>query len=566
MTTYSGSIEPSSKVWPGAAPNLSSNLFAYDITSRAQNFPQEVRASGALSAGGAGAFPSGVSVSGAVEPATFVKDYYDRIHVIPASIPLGNVANRVDRQFSIWNAYRTSKTLTGINASGIEGISLSGIPATPAVFGPLQYSTYTAQISTDGPASINAAYQFVFSSGDQPSISFTGNRVLLFPYPPNWSSPFTETIEWKSDVLRAWDGTEQRRACRVIPRRSFEYQFFTKGRATAKLESLLWGWHTRSFALPVWSDKTSLTSGVSVGTQTLPMLTDTYSFRAGDFAVIYQDEDTYEVVQIDSFTSSQINTKYPIQSSWPSGTVVYPVVVARLPTSVAQQRLTDDVISGRAIFNTSPEETYPYLPDATAPTTYDGLEVITDQPNWREAIDYEFSREFMTLDAGVGPVAYYDKEKVSRVSRPYAWFLKSRTEILNFRKFIQRMRGQVKTCWVPSWHDDFEVVGTTGSTSASLTIDGTEFADLVGVNTSRDRIMVRLNDGTIFYRKITTVTVGSGSTVLGLNANFGRTITPSDVKSVHLLLLCRFATDKIVIPWKTDRFADPQTPFITVPM
>lgn len=496
----------------------------------------------------------------------FSDDYYYRIHVTPQAVDLGNIATRVDTQIVIWNATFDIRTLSSIAPTGADGLNLAGIPIPPTTVFPLATINATLQAMVEGPPIIDALYVFTFDDGENPTLNIIGRRILVFPFPPNWQNQVSETLEWRTDVLRAYDGTEQRRELRVVPRRGLEYDFMAKGDDARLLETLVWAWQTRNFVVPVWTDIGNLSASVSAGSNVIAVDTQNLGFSVGSPVLIYQGTESYEAGVVTELTQSAITLQFPLQSSWDIGTRVYPAMVARMQTQVATQRHTDRLLTGRAVFDTTPDTTDPYLPVAAATTVYDGKEVITVQPNWKSALNNDFSHAFDRIDAGVGKVAWKETERSARITRPFGWLLKNRSDIVAFRAFLARMHGQAKTCWIPSWHDDLTVVGITAAETAALTIEGDDFASYVGVDTSRDRIMVKLVTGEVYYRKIIDMTVVSGNTILGLDANFGRVINPSDVKSVHFLLHCRFATDKIEIPWRTDSVADPQIVFTTVPI
>lgn len=385
-----------------------------------------------------------------------------------------------------------------------------------------------------------------------------------FPFPPNWSSPFTEFLEWKTDVIRSRDGTEQRRGLRETPRRGFDYSIMLKDQDPTRLEALLWGQYESDFYLPVWSDGRRTTAVSTSGTTSIEVSTVDRSFSPGHFAILYKNSTTFEVVQIDSMDVDEITTVDPLVDTWPQGTRVYPVVLGRLPQQTPTQRYTSTVLVAKMTFSTSPEETYDFLPDEAAPATYDGLEVLTVPPNWKAPINNDFTRRLLVADSGVGPVKHFDTGETVRILRPFEWFLKSHAQVYDFRAFIRRRHGQLHAFWTPSWHGDFRVSGTSAAVDAELTVAGTEFATHVGLDTSRDRIRVVLNDGTIFYRQITDVDIVSNDTVLTLNDDFGVEVSPSNVRAVNLMLKCRLAGDRVEIPWLTDGVTTPQLTFMTV--
>lgn len=563
MATLAGNAF-ASPVWAINAPSsASSSLQAANFAPQPFVLAETVTAKNAVAVS-VSAFPAGVSLKAAIAN-TFIGDYYDRFHLYPSEVAFGTMATPQTGTFSIWNAYRSQQSMAGMSAVGNTGLTLPDLPATPFNIAPLAYSSYTINAAVDGPAVINATYTFTFGTGQQLTLPVTGLRMVMWPFKPNWGQPVNESYEWKTDIIRARNGKEQRRTLRMVPRRAFEYQFHAVGREARLAEDMLWGWHNKNFLVPVWNDPAKLTSDVSAGALALPCATDTLSFAVNQMAVIYQDTFNYEIVQVNSVQPTQLLLKYRTQKQWSAGVRVFPAVIGHFATSVPTQRYTSEVLTGQVIFSTSPDQTNSGLPVAAASVTYDGLEVLTSKPNWGQQMQNDFTREFFTTDAGTGPIAYYNKEAYSRMVRPYTFLLKNRTDVDNFRAFLQRMSGQAKACWIPSWHSDFKVIGDIAAVANTITVEGTEFFELVGLDTSRDRIMLRLTDGTYFFRRITGVSVNSGNTVLTIDSQLGQLVQNSRITALHILLRCRLASDKVIIPWRTDRVADPQLTFTTIP-
>lgn len=394
-----------------------------------------------------------------------------------------------------------------------------------------------------------------------------GKEARVWPFPPNWSTPVSESLEWKTDILRAFSGGEQRRGLRAVPRRSFEFGMLLTGQQASLLEAYLWGWQHKHFALPVWTDRTTLLADVESGSTTLPLNTDLLGFRAGDYALIYDNTRRFEVVKVSAVSQSALDIDGLTDWDWAAGTHVYPLLLTHMRETVSPTRHTGSTVAVSSVsFQGSGDTAYPNLPSANAPVMYDGYEVITAAPNWRDPIQNDFTRVFDTVDAEVGPIGYYTTEKAPRITRSLVWALTSREAIVAFRGLAARLQGQLKTAWVPSWHDDFIVASSNADDRTRLRIQGAWFAELVGADASRNRIAVILPGGTTLYRKILSAAPDylDDTAVLQLDSTLGTTVNVGDNTRVRLLLLCRLATDKIVIPWLTNSVAEPQTAFTTV--
>jgi hypothetical protein len=389
----------------------------------------------------------------------------------------------------------------------------------------------------------------------------------VFPFPPNFREDVSEIIESKSDILRAYDGTEQRRQVRVKERRGFEYRFSLLNADDCQyLQNLLWSWQNRQFGLPVWTDIVRTSAPQFVGDLVVNADPNERSFIDGGQAIIFQDRYNYEIFDIDAL-GLNITAVLPLTKAWPAGTPVYPYILGTLPKTIPIQRYTSRVMEGILTFNGDPVSVDPYLPVGTAPVTYAGYEVITTQPNWVRPLDGTFDYEYQTLDSQTGALFNLVTEEFARNTRRYSWTLIGRTAILNFRKFLGRRRGQVKPFWAPSWTEDFQVISNIGASATSITVKRNGFRELLGVDTAHDRVMFRMKNGMVYYRRITAVGLAGDNinSFITIDSSLGTAYTTTQIEAVHMLNLCRFATDKVSLQWKTDTVVTVDTTLTTVP-
>lgn len=501
-------------------------------------------------------------VTGFIRPS--VNDtFYNHILIEPSSLEMGNLLTNQARQVIVWNGFLESRVLTGFTKDNDDGIHTAEPVDVPYTMRPLELLPYILSITTDGPPVIDASLTWTVDGVDYIA-RITGRRVVVWPFGPSWDSPFTESLEWLTNILRSFDGSEQRRALRTKARRSFAYQFKTTREQSARMENLLWGWQNRTYALPVWSDKTKLTDATLAGAEFLSVDTSTFSFTEGGMAVIYGDEVKMEVVEVRSIQPGSLGLVRRTQLNWPKGATVMPVVLGHLPNAVPLLRRTSQAVVGTLTFATSPTDTSPYTPDSAPTVVYDGYEVITRQPNWVSGLDNTFEYAFNTLDQLTGPITWDTTEDTPRITRRYSWLLRDRNQVKDFRSLLGRLHGMQKTIWIPTWHDDFKVTRDIGAADLSIGVAENEFRLLVGSDPARDRIMIRLVDGTIFYRRITGVSADDSRQILIIDQALGRDLQPDEVKAIHLLMKSRLATDMVDITWRTDRTATVDTSFITV--
>lgn len=490
-------------------------------------------------------------------------DFYNRILVEPTDLNLGNVLSTQTRVIKVWNAFLIDKTMSDFQRHGDAGMQIDEPVTPPYTLRPLEELQYIVSVTTNGPPVIDADLTWIIG-GIEYLASVTGRRVIVFPFGPNWSSGMTETLEWRTDIMRAFDGSEQRRSLRTKARRSIEYRTQVYGRNAQLFENLLWGWQNRLYAVPVWSDKPRLTSEQLAGDLVINVPTTTYSFSAGGLLIIFADQDNYEVAEVDSFTGSTVTLARPLEKPWSPGTQVYPAILGHLPTAVPTQRYTGGVLQATLSFVSSPVETDPYTPAAAAPTSYEGLDVLTRQPNWIRSLDNTFDYKFDVLDQVTGAMTWDQTEEFPRILRRYSWLLRDRDQILEFRQLLGRLRGQSKSLWIPSWHLDFTVVSPIGSADGAISVNDNLFEQMVGLDPARNRICLRTESGQTYYRTLTGVSKVGGELRLAIDAPIGVSVPLSNVKALHLLIRNRLATDKVDIQWRSDQVATVETTFTTV--
>src|SRR5688572_27945903 len=120
--------------------------------------------------------------------------------------------------------------------------------------------------------------------------------MILFPFKPNWENPVVQGFEFKSQVLRKDNDSEQRRALRQQPRLTYEYDLWQKGRDADRLETFIRGKNNQDILLPEWIHTSWLTTNVGAGSTTIPLDTIDRSFRVGEYMVLYGSTTSYEIV------------------------------------------------------------------------------------------------------------------------------------------------------------------------------------------------------------------------------------------------------------------------------
>lgn len=379
--------------------------------------------------------------------------------------------------------------------------------------------------------------------------------AVLWPFEPNWSTPVTESLEWYTDVQRAYNGTEKRLSLRSIARRRLAYDFLVRHTDTQLFDNLLWGRQNQPFVVPYWQYRELTTAAVSIGATSIPVDTSTAGYAAGQSIVIFLNALVNEVRTIASVTTGHVIVTVGTALAWPAGSKVYPASVSLFESNVPVKRHTSSVLEGTATFLAEPISTDPFVPAASAPDTYLGVEVILKQPDWVNPIDRSATFNFDVVDYSTGDRLSAATELNQSLMFQYRWVLKSRPLVNDFRAFLGRRKGQFKTVYLPSWHEDFTLAANIASGDTTITVIDRFFSLYVGINPARSNLMIRTRTHGNFLRPITSFTTSGANVVITITTSLGVAVPISDVLSISYLCLYRKATDLSTFQWQTDRVA-----------
>jgi hypothetical protein len=491
---------------------------------------------------------------------------YGRIYITPSVVALGNLVSSQTRQFSVWNATFVANTVSDITSVGDAGLTLTQPIPTPYVLAPLAQQFYTLNIGVDGPANMDAIYTLMIG-GVSYTVEVTGARVVIWPFQPNWSTPVNETLEWKSDVLKAYNGSEQRIELRAIPRRGLSYDFMLKGGDAQQFDNITWGWQNRAFAVPYWQYRGKTTAPIGIGSLTIPVVTADVGYVAGQTLALFLSADVYEILQIapGGVAPTLITLANATALAWPLGSSVYPASVSTIPSNIPVNRQTSGVLTGSVAFAADPIRTDPFLPVTVAPNIYNGYEIILEQPDWAAPIDSSATFNYDRVDFNVGDVNFATTDTYQSLVYKYRWIRKSRTSVTAFRAFLARLNGLVNPVYLPNWHEDFTLALPIGLADVTITVVDRSFFLLVGQNPARANIYIRTKTHGNFLRPINQVGKTGANASINIGTALGVNVPISDVLQICYVSLYRKSSDLSTIQWQSQQVAIIEEVFQLVP-
>ena len=486
--------------------------------------------------------------------ATFVNDWYNRVHVLPRIIDFGAVSGGAQRSFILWNAYLSSSTLSTVTETGADTLTLTGADA-GTVLKPLEFKTYTVAPDELGPATIDASYVFAFAGRpDVVSVDIFGRRARLWPFAPNWSSSVDMTLDYKTDIVTSRAGREQRRALRKSPRRRFNYTVTLSRGDERTLHRLMTQWQARTWLLPDPVRKVTVAQAAGVGETDIRVNREDAWLRVGQ-TVIVNETTVADVTAVDGVV---VTIGTPLTAPLDAGVTVRPGLSASLALSLRVRHPSNATAEFNVEFNVDPGSE---VEDAGSESMYvlGGREVFARKPNWGDAVESEFVWPKEDVDFGFGRTRTYIPQTFGAMIRRASFVQQGAEDIRDIEQFFCRQRGQSGEFLMPTWLDDlppkFDLVEGTNF----IRVEGTDVAAAYGDDPIYRAVAVILADGRQIFREVTTITavsdVDGEDSVLYLNRPWFTEISRDEIIMVCWMPVMRMAADQLTIEWVTEAVA-----------
>lgn len=488
----------------------------------------------------------------------FGNDFYHRLHVLPRAIDFGNLVGIQQQVLHIWNAWLFDRRVEGIALANGDSLSVGGDVA-PFNIAPLESVVYTVNADSDGPAVVDAVLSIDLDRGELLAVQITGRRVIAWTWRAGWGNPVVERLEWRTDVIESYDGDEQRRALRLYPRRTIEFDILGQGGDRRRLESALWAWGSRTWCVPLWMDGTTLATPAQAGDTLIHCATTYREFQPGAFVMLCGDAaDAVDIGEVVGATDSTVALLRPLIRSWPIGTRVYPARAGRLQVPPALDRFTGDALSCRVVVDLFDPQQW----SAEVGATYRGLPVIELTPNWIRQPLASCERRTARFDGGVG-LQYFDEEAAgASAEQTMMYSLPGRAMIDVWRRILHALKGRCSSVWVRTHASDMKIVATTVAASPVFVIESMGMARFLQAAVGRRDIRIEMADGTVLYRRITAFAeLDAQSEQITVDAAPGIDVTPDGVRSVSFLTLARLNADAVELAWWTGDMVESSVTF-----
>lgn len=478
-------------------------------------------------------------------------DFYERFHVLPRSIDLGNVLTTTTVQMEVFSAFRDDAQFwTAFDNNAGSGVSLVGGPTLPVLVQPMAGFDMQVQVDLSGPAVVDGTLDFTFNVTGLIQVPISFQRVVLLQVPPEM--PYEETLEWLTDVLAKADGTEQRRAIRKNPRQLFQWDLLVDdGPERSFLENVLFDWQSRTFGLPVWHEATPLTGSVTAAVTTTFSVVSTADadYRDGELVVIWESPTKFDVLNLVSHTATTLTVLNPPANSY--APVADLVLVAPLRLGVADGAVRGSrYLQGQDRFRLRfrVKDNDSDLASTSGWSTFNS-KVLLDDSNFVEGqMPEEYDHPVIRIDGGAGLTQEASRQDRHRRASVRRFVVSTKAGLWRVRRLLHAFRGRQVSFYLPTFSKDLTPIATMTSGQTVLSVQNVGYTNFVRSRQPKNVIQVQPVTGAAFLRTITgSSVISSTQENITVDSSWPSTLTPAQIARVSFVEKVRGDSDQIRI-------------------
>lgn len=389
---------------------------------------------------------------------------------------------------------------------------------------------------------------FTFSNGATGTLEVTGSRAVLVPREPD--GVVIEELAFGTAIVPVVNGPEQRTSFRKRPRQAFEveYVFDVDSSERRRFSNFLFGAQERVVALPIMHEGSETIAATTAGATVFTLRSTAFmDFRIGGPAVVFSDEQTFDVATVQSINATQITFATPAVNAYAAGATVAPIRFARIAGVVQGRRPPLGIVAVRARYDVvendigAPVGDVSGLPTVMGRLLHDGGNVMP-----RGDLSEAWDQDIYVMDGETGVTRALSDQDRNRHSFQLGFKSSRRSELWATRQLLYALRGRFTSFWVPSRADDIEVVDAIAQADDSLTVVAEDYGEFVAARQSKATLRLTLTDGTTVVRTVISAEPcdeDAGTEILKVDSPWPDTYQPSQIARAEWLELVRFASD-----------------------
>lgn len=429
-----------------------------------------------------------------------------------------------------------------------------------------------------------------------------------FQYKPDGGDKFVEGLRYSTDILGAFDQSEQRIAQRGVPGGDIEFTAATvRPELATEILGLLWAHHADQWLVPLWPYAVRTTEVLGGGELEIPVAPPSpgrglevipWRIDPGQdnpWVLLYASPSQWAVLRFDdvasdygwgeewgeswglSDTSAAAITVIdavpgggtgwgfswgddwgfsdPSDAAWPVGTLVVPMRRARLDPDLASSLESLEAAQGRPRWAIEDEaDSWAGDPAVALGPLYLGAEILTIAPNRQGPTPQGQKLDPIVHDPVTRPPTVQTPNTQPSAGRSVEFLTMDLGRVADLRTFLAARKGRQKPFWLPSWQKDLVIAAAAGAGVGTLVIRECGYATRIWpAGAARRHVLLRSPAGVIVPRRVSlAVSNGDGTETLTLIGPAGETTHGVAIDTTWLAMLMRFMRlddDNVAFEW-----------------
>lgn len=360
----------------------------------------------------------------------------------------------------------------------------------------------------------------------------------------SFENPVTEEYDWLTNIMTSDNGTEQRAGLLDPPRRMLtpDYVFTSLDDARRLVRDMIFG--QTGFLVPAFHQGVKM-SPAAIGARAILFDARKTELRDGMQAFIYDRiADTFEVVTIGVVSANGATLTGPLVGAWGPRAMIAPVwaLFGGDNATVSRGNVNADIKASMTLNQLSFID--PFLnPFNEAELTYFGDLPLLEINSVGTQFDIAFNTGATLIDYGAAVTIRsrwnYTQEVFSRdflcqkAVDPAGWEW--------WRKFLDYCKGSLNPFYLPTFREDFEIVGVAAGDM--LTLRGTDYATEFYPNPAFKQFAIFTGAGR-HYTAVTAVASVGGNTLCTIDPPLPAGAGYATKQGASLLMKTRIDDDK----------------------
>lgn len=464
--------------------------------------------------------------------------FFDNVFLTPAEIDAGVVVPGTEFSFELWHSFTSPKQLAGLTQSGAYGIELEGLTSgSLASFESFDYKISLNQ--ANGVVDYRVAFDF--GTGSAYSFKLTASMALVMPEKIDWSTQPELSIQYLTEVIESFNGTEQRIALRDTPRISLNYMYSMSDEQQYRFDNKI-ATSSGSMLVPLWPLQCRLSRGVSAGDARIN-LTEVSAHLASSEAILISENDRHEVLSVESVDGLAVTAKTLTKNDFSESAIVVPLRIA----------YPSDESNAISLLRGFDQHSITYDIDETQiqkPAPVDDFERLNARPIFpfradrSKDVTTQYNRRREILDPLIGARSIHDRARGTVKVLDQTFTFLSEAERQRFEDFAELMNGAQGEFYIEGPGQAFELYDNIYGPTYQFRIKQSGYSNFANSNSLAPIVAIKLYNGTTIYRTIQQVTANPDSTETITTLEQTNSLSASDIETIVPLYLARFDSDE----------------------